>query len=94
MPRRIDEYAARPALGLSGIAAGLHLVLDLRDDAGAADVVRRAAAKGLRVADLDDYRATPSTPGLVLGYGNLADGSVGTAARLLREAIGEAASRT
>ncbi|WP_181773978.1 MocR-like pyridoxine biosynthesis transcription factor PdxR [Amycolatopsis pittospori] len=92
--RRDALVTALGPLPLSGVAAGLHLVLDLREDAEAAAVVRRAAARGLRVSDLDDYRATPSGPGLVLGYGNLADGSVGTAARLLREAIGEEASRT
>ncbi|MFD5090493.1 PLP-dependent aminotransferase family protein [Amycolatopsis thailandensis] len=87
--RRDALVGALGPLPVSGIAAGLHLVLDL-PGVRAAEVVRRAAVKGLRVADLDDYRATPRTPGIVLGYGNLADGSVGTAARLLIEAIGEA----
>ncbi len=90
--RRDALVTALGPLPLSGVAAGLHLVLDLPGGTEAAAVVRRVAAKGLRVADLDDYRATPGTPALVLGYGNLADGSVGTAARLLREAIEEAAS--
>jgi len=40
------------------------------------------------VADLDDYREAPGEPALVLGYGNLADNAVDTAARLLREAAG------
>ncbi|UMP01535.1 PLP-dependent aminotransferase family protein [Amycolatopsis sp. EV170708-02-1] len=84
--RRDALVAALGPLPLSGVAAGLHLVLGLPGGSAAA-VVERAAAKGLRVADLDDYRVTPGEPGLVLGYGNLADGSVGTAARLLREAI-------
>ncbi|MEU8419115.1 PLP-dependent aminotransferase family protein [Amycolatopsis japonica] len=86
---RARRDALVDALGpvrLSGVAAGLHLVLELPGGSAAA-VVQRAAAKGLRVADLGDYRVAPGEPGLVLGYGNLADGSVGTAARLLREAI-------
>ncbi|MGK4596168.1 PLP-dependent aminotransferase family protein [Amycolatopsis sp. w19] len=86
---RARRDALVDALGparLSGVAAGLHLVLELPGGSAAA-VVERAADKGLRVADLDDYRVAPGEPGLVLGYGNLADGSVGTAARLLREAI-------
>ncbi|MGK3201037.1 PLP-dependent aminotransferase family protein [Amycolatopsis sp. MEPSY49] len=71
---------------LSGVAAGLHLVLHLERDA--AEVVRNARAKGVKVADLDDYRVAPGEPALVLGYGNLADNAVEPAARLLREAVG------
>lgn len=87
--RRDALVAALSPARLSGAAAGLHLVLDLDEGADAAAVVRRARANGLRVADLDDYRTTPGEPGLVLGYGNLADSSVATAARLLREAIAD-----
>ncbi|MFJ7212164.1 PLP-dependent aminotransferase family protein [Amycolatopsis sp. NPDC098790] len=71
---------------LSGVAAGLHLVLHLERDA--AVVVREARAKGVKVTDLDDYRVAPGEPALVLGYGNLADNAVEPAARLLREAVG------
>ncbi|MDT7801049.1 MAG: GntR family transcriptional regulator / MocR family aminotransferase [Actinomycetota bacterium] len=71
---------------LSGVAAGLHLVLHLERDAEA--VVRKAAENGVKVADLDGYRVAPGEPALVLGYGNLADNAVGDAARLLREAAG------
>ncbi|MCR6484103.1 PLP-dependent aminotransferase family protein [Amycolatopsis sp. OK19-0408] len=71
---------------LSGAAAGLHLVLHL--DRDAAEVKRSAGEKGVKVADLDDYRSAPGAPALVLGYGNLADNAVETAARLLREAAG------
>ncbi|VVJ15296.1 Transcriptional regulator [Amycolatopsis camponoti] len=71
---------------LSGVAAGLHLLLHL--DRDAAEVTKRARAKGVKVADLDDYREAPGEPALVLGYGNLADNAVGDAVRLLREAAG------
>ena len=71
---------------LSGVAAGLHLVLHL--DRDATEVVSKARAKGVKVADLDDYRVAPGEPALVLGYGNLADNAVEAAARLLREAVG------
>ncbi|MEU7788236.1 PLP-dependent aminotransferase family protein [Amycolatopsis sp. NPDC049159] len=71
---------------LSGAAAGLHLVLHLDRDAEA--VARAARENGVKVADLDDYRAAPGEPALVLGYGNLADNAVGEAARLLRQAAG------
>ncbi len=71
---------------LSGVAAGLHLVLHLERDA--AEVVSKARATGVKVTDLDDYRVAPGEPALVLGYGNLADNAVEPAARLLREAVG------
>ncbi|MFI5591340.1 PLP-dependent aminotransferase family protein [Amycolatopsis sp. NPDC051758] len=71
---------------ISGAAAGLHLVLHL--DRDAAEVTKEALIKGVKVADLDDYRGAPGAPALVLGYGNLADNAVETAARLLREAAG------
>jgi GntR family transcriptional regulator/MocR family aminotransferase len=71
---------------LSGVAAGLHLVLHLEQEAGA--VVRKARESGVKVANLDDYRVAPGEPALVLGYGNLADNAVGAAARLLRKAAG------
>jgi GntR family transcriptional regulator/MocR family aminotransferase len=75
---------------LSGVAAGLHLVLhlDRHPDRNAAAVVRAARERGVKVTDLDDYRVAPGEPALVLGYGNLADNAVETAARLLREAAG------
>lgn len=82
--RRDRLVAALGPARLSGVAAGLHLVLHL--DRDAADVVRRARRSGVKVADLDDYRVTPGEPALVLGYGNLADNAVEEAARLLREA--------
>ncbi len=84
--RRDALVAALGSARLSGVAAGLHLVLHLDSDDDAAVVVRRAAETGLRVADLDDYRVTPGEPGLVLGYGNLADGSIGDAVQLLGKA--------
>ncbi|MFJ9706223.1 hypothetical protein [Streptomyces sp. NPDC101234] len=54
-----------------------------------AAVVRAAAARSLRVADLAAYHATGdhADHGLVLGYGNLADHAPHEAVRRLREAI-------
>jgi GntR family transcriptional regulator / MocR family aminotransferase len=48
-------------------------------------VVARAAADGMRVANLDTYRCRDDAiePGLVLGYGNLADGQIDEAMALL-----------
>ncbi|WP_410564477.1 PLP-dependent aminotransferase family protein [Amycolatopsis sp. cmx-4-61] len=83
--RRDRLVAALGPARLSGVAAGLHLVLHLDGDAAA--VVRRARAAGVKVADLDGYRTAPGEPALVLGYGNLADTGVEAAAALLRRAM-------
>jgi GntR family transcriptional regulator/MocR family aminotransferase len=78
-----------PRCRLSGIAAGLHVLMSLPDGVDAAAVTGEAAALGVRVANLDRYRALPepSEPGLVLGYGNLADQVVSEAVRVLAGAI-------
>ena len=72
-----------------GVAAGLHVLLQLPAGTDAAAVVRRAAAAGVRVANLDTYRFLdrPEAPGLVLGYGNLADHQVDEAVARLAAAV-------
>ncbi|MDF3148271.1 PLP-dependent aminotransferase family protein, partial [Streptomyces sp. T21Q-yed] len=83
-----------PGAPVSGIAAGLHLILRLPAEVDTAAVVRAAGARSLRIADLAAYHATEdhADHGLVLGYGNLADGMVDEAVGHLRAAI-EAGSR-
>ncbi|MFD2077933.1 GntR family transcriptional regulator / MocR family aminotransferase [Actinopolymorpha cephalotaxi] len=87
--------ASLPGCELSGVAAGLHLVLHLAPETPAATVVARAAAHGVHVADLDGYRLRPdpARPALVLGYGNLPDNAVGTAVTRLTDAIRSAAGK-
>ncbi|MFJ8748329.1 PLP-dependent aminotransferase family protein [Streptomyces sp. NPDC102441] len=76
---------------VSGTAAGLHIVLHLPDGAGLQGAVRAAAAAGLRLTDLDDYRAEgPGQRALVLGYGNISETEIPPAVALLREALGPA----
>ncbi len=78
-----------PGTPVSGIAAGLHLILRLPTTANTATVVKTAATRSLLVADLAAYHATGdhADHGLVLGYGNLADGMVDEAVGHLREAV-------
>jgi GntR family transcriptional regulator/MocR family aminotransferase len=83
-----------PACRVSGIAAGLHVVLDLPHGVRAADVVRAAASHDLGLIDIRRYRVFPDAPApeqLVLGYGDLADPLVDEAVRLLAEAVRDAA---
>ncbi|MFZ3555111.1 PLP-dependent aminotransferase family protein [Streptomyces sp. BH055] len=73
---------------VAGTAAGLHILLHLPDGTDTRGTVRAAAATGLRLADLDDYRAhQPMEPALVLGYGNISDTEIPPAITLLRDAL-------
>jgi GntR family transcriptional regulator / MocR family aminotransferase len=75
-----------PEARVTGDAAGLHVLLHLPNSTQG--VVRAAAAAGLRLADLDDYRMTrPAAPALVLGYGNISDTEIPEAVALLRKAL-------
>ncbi|MFG3406534.1 PLP-dependent aminotransferase family protein [Streptomyces sp. NPDC048142] len=89
----LHELAARlPGQAVSGAAAGFHLLLPLKDCPADA-VVEEAARADVRLARLDDYRATeatggtPATSTLVVGYGNLTDQAVPGAVQRLAHAI-------
>ncbi len=73
--RRRDRLVATLArrfhdLSVHGLPAGLHAVLDLPAGATEADVLARAAARGLAVDALSDYAIEPGSrrPALVVGY--------------------------
>lgn len=84
----VRQLGAIPDAGITGTAAGLHLVLRLPDGTDTAAVVAAAASRGLLVTDLDDYRAARAgPPGLVLGYGNIATPDVPDAVAVLAAAI-------
>jgi GntR family transcriptional regulator / MocR family aminotransferase len=61
---------ALPAARVRGIAAGLHVLLELPEGTDEAAVVAHCAAAGVRVQGAADFtRANPQPPALVLGYG-------------------------
>ncbi|WP_168443083.1 aminotransferase class I/II-fold pyridoxal phosphate-dependent enzyme [Microbacterium sp. K35] len=73
-----------PGLEVSGIAAGMHLVLRLPPGCTAAEVVSAAAGLGIALTPLQRYAVTVSPfEALVLGYGNLDDALVEEAAARL-----------
>ena len=87
---------ALPEGRVSGIAAGLHVVLDLPAGVRAADVVRLGAVRDVALSDIRRYRVSPDAPApeqLVLGYGDLADPLVEEAVALLAAAVREGAAR-
>jgi GntR family transcriptional regulator / MocR family aminotransferase len=80
--------AELPAGRVAGTAAGLHILLHLPAGTDTAAAVKVAAAAGLRLADLADYRTTGAPePALVLGYGNIGDTEIPPAVTLLRESL-------
>ena len=82
---------ALPGLPVSGLAAGLHVVLGLPGGVPAAAVVRAAAERDVAVADLRRYRVSAApeagAEALVVGYGNLADARVDDAVAGLAAAL-------
>jgi len=60
-----------PAAGVSGITAGLHLLLELPAGQAEDDIIARAASRGLALEGLTPYNATPGPhpQALVVGYG-------------------------
>ncbi|MGC5168098.1 PLP-dependent aminotransferase family protein [Luteimicrobium sp. DT211] len=93
-----------PGLPVSGLAAGMHVLLGLPAGTSADDVAAAAARREVTVAPVGRYRAAgrPSsgtTPGpgpgpdaLVVGYGNLADARVDEAVARLAAAVAAAAT--
>ncbi|MEU0845733.1 PLP-dependent aminotransferase family protein [Streptomyces sp. NPDC005962] len=80
--------AQLPEARVTGTAAGLHILLHLPHGTDTRATVSTAAAAGLRLADLDDYRVQDSADrALVLGYGNISDPEIPEAVALLREAL-------
>ena len=62
--------AALPEARVGGIAAGLHVLLELPPGVGEAPVVEHLTAAGIAVQGLADFtRAHPGPPALVIGYG-------------------------
>ncbi|WP_425955956.1 PLP-dependent aminotransferase family protein [Xylanimonas sp. McL0601] len=93
--RRRDAVVAAlarelPGARVGGIAAGMHLLVELPGSPppDAADVVREAAARGVAVTDLRRYRAADGPCStLVLGYGDVAEARVDSAVGLLAQAV-------
>jgi DNA-binding transcriptional MocR family regulator len=77
-----------PGCEPTGVAAGLHLVVWLPDGMGEDDVVAAAADHGVRVAGVGPYRlGGPGRQGLILGYGDLAEGRIAEGVEALAAAV-------
>ncbi|HEY3478912.1 MAG TPA: PLP-dependent aminotransferase family protein, partial [Streptomyces sp.] len=88
--RLVAALAARaPRVRVSGIAAGLHAVLELPPEAGPLDaVVARARRRGLALSPRPVYGGPPDAPAaLVIGYGTPPESGFGPAVDLLCEVL-------
>jgi GntR family transcriptional regulator/MocR family aminotransferase len=79
-----------PQASVSGADAGLFELVALPDDVDEHALVVAAAARGVGVEGLALHHFIPSGgPGLVLGYGNLAEPAIEQGVRLLAQAYTE-----
>jgi GntR family transcriptional regulator/MocR family aminotransferase len=88
----MDAFGAHlPELHPQGIAAGLHLMLELSPGADEQKIVAAAAMRSMRLYPVGPYRAIPEAgpPALLLGYGGLDESVIGEAVRELASLLGE-----
>jgi GntR family transcriptional regulator/MocR family aminotransferase len=79
-----------PELRPVGASAGLHVLVWLPPDLDEEAVVATAADRGIGVAGLTLRRIAPGPPGLVFGYGAIAEGAIDDGVRGLAEIIAAA----
>ncbi len=80
--------AQLPGMPVSGIAAGMHVLVRLPDDVDDRAVAARAEQDGIRVLPLSRYALSPAgAGGLVLGYGRIHEDALGGAVAALARAV-------
>jgi GntR family transcriptional regulator / MocR family aminotransferase len=81
---------AVPSARAQGIAAGLHVAVELPDRISEDEVQAEASRRGIAIDVLARYRVRPSTgpPTILLGYGQLPAASIPAATEALADAIG------
>jgi GntR family transcriptional regulator/MocR family aminotransferase len=86
----VDELrSAIPDAAASGLAAGLQALVLLPPDLSERAVVAAAAARGLAVTGLGEYRVEPvrTRPALVIGYANVVEERLVRGVRTLAECV-------
>jgi GntR family transcriptional regulator / MocR family aminotransferase len=71
----------------AGVAAGLHLVVQLPAGTDEQAVLDSARSRGLGVSGISEHRVEPGPPALLLGYGRLPEPAVEPAVRLLADSL-------
>jgi GntR family transcriptional regulator/MocR family aminotransferase len=89
----LEGLATTPHLDVSGIAAGLHVLLRLPEHSDADALAHVAVSLGLAARPLESYRHQAGPPGIVIGYAHLNPRSLRQAGTTLAEAISRHSSR-
>jgi GntR family transcriptional regulator/MocR family aminotransferase len=76
-----------PECPIAGVAAGLHLVVHLPDDADEHAVLAAARSRGLGLSGISEHRIEPGPPALLLGYGRLPEPTVEPAVKALADSL-------
>ena len=76
-----------PGLQPQGAAAGLHLLVDLPDALDEGALVRAAESRGVGLDGLAPHSARPERPGVILGYGRIAEPAIERGVRALADAV-------
>ena len=86
---RLLESLARhlPDVRTSGASAGLHVLATLPDWLDEAAIVDRAAEVGIGLSGVSPRRIEPGPPGLIFGYGAIAETAIDPAIRRLAEVV-------
>jgi GntR family transcriptional regulator/MocR family aminotransferase len=85
--------AALPEARIRGIAAGLHVTVELGPQDDEAAVRRAAAARGIGLSTMGDYATSvPHPPTLILGYSQMSEARLRTGIAELARAVTEARS--
>ena len=81
----LDTAFGPGRLHFSGQHTGLHLLIQVKNGPGEAELVRLARAEGIRITGLSEYCTAVSCPPgtLVAGYGALAEEQIEPLAALL-----------
>jgi len=82
-----------PEATVRGIAAGLHVTVELRAADDEQAIVEEARARRIAFAVMSDYGVSDGPPTLMLGYGHLPEAAVRPGVRGLAEAIRAARER-
>lgn len=82
-----------PELGVKGVAAGLHVLLQLPPEVDDARVAAEAAQDGIRVEPLSRFALERPASGLVIGYGRVHEAALEPAVVGLASAIRRVAGR-
>jgi GntR family transcriptional regulator/MocR family aminotransferase len=83
-----------PGFRPAGASAGLHVLALLPPELDEAAIVARAAEAGMALSGLTPRRIAPGAPGLIFGYGAIAEGAIDGGIRRLAEVVAEVAKAT